>query len=539
MRYRELIWESPKAYLPMFNGVPVEPRALLDHIQKVETALKRQDRITWFLKWSRIYFMHLAEQKGQQIDEKLKRKALSAINPTITWERAVSDANHCMNDFDIMKHLLGLPVPAIQNYVWNTGTSVELLTQLEWFEEQFKEEVARKGGSVRIQEGDKKILEFPDGWAWWLLDRGACKDEANAMGHCGNVPSERPGDQIVSLRRHLYGDLWEPHLTFILDRNGELGEMKGKGNDKPAARYHPYVVALLKSDYVDGIKGGGYAPENNFSIDDLEDEDEKETLLNDKPGLKGLDDVYRAWNREQDPEKKEALKGPLIERVKKRLESLNLDYYDIDKEDMAIVISSDSIDDYCRYHDDRIASKIYTFLEEDGQLETELQDAYNASITDAREITNAVSAQYQLPLFRDTIDLGVEFSLYNVYMKVDEATNPNEYSTVKTLLSISDFCRDDEEHDVTQVQELDEARNDNYYWEDVKYHLDHIKTDDLGMLLIEYCGITDRDQRFSKITKPSLKRLLQTILHRFDPKDRGGTIYDPNQRDLFNQPENV
>src|SRR6266851_947531 len=89
---------------------------------------------------------------------------------------------------------------------------------------------------------------------------------------CGNVPSERPGDRILSLRRKVQrGDMvrWYPIATFILDRDGQLGEMKGRGNDKPAPKYHFYIVALLRHHMINGIKGGGYMPENNFAMEDL------------------------------------------------------------------------------------------------------------------------------------------------------------------------------------------------------------------------------------------------------------------------------
>ena len=101
------------------------------------------------------------------------------------------------------------------------------------------------------------------GWKWANLERGYCSAEAEAMGHCGNSGA-RDGDNIMSLR--------DPegyaHLTFIIN-NKTLGEMKGRANSKPVERYHPAIVALLKSEYVDTIRGGGYAPENNFAFGDL------------------------------------------------------------------------------------------------------------------------------------------------------------------------------------------------------------------------------------------------------------------------------
>jgi hypothetical protein len=114
------------------------------------------------------------------------------------------------------------------------------------------------------------------------------------MGHCGNVPSQRPGDRILSLRRKVRrGDVerWYPVATFIVDANGELGEMKGRGNDKPGQKYHPYIVELLRHHMIRGVKGGGYMPENNFSMSDL-DPQTREQLIAEKPELKGLLGYY-------------------------------------------------------------------------------------------------------------------------------------------------------------------------------------------------------------------------------------------------------
>ena len=67
--------------------------------------------------------------------------------------------------------------------------------------------------------------------------------------------------------------------------------MKGGGNDKPAAKYHPYIVELLRHHLIRGIKGGGYMPENNFSMSDL-DPQTREQLIAAKPELKGLLGYY-------------------------------------------------------------------------------------------------------------------------------------------------------------------------------------------------------------------------------------------------------
>jgi len=81
---------------------------------------------------------------------------------------------------------------------------------------------------------------------------------------------------------------WEPHATFIFNKNGYLGEMKGKQNNKPVPRLHPYIVALLKdSNLIKGIVGGGYKPANNFKLSDLSPEMYRD-LIAARPDLGSL-----------------------------------------------------------------------------------------------------------------------------------------------------------------------------------------------------------------------------------------------------------
>ena len=117
------------------------------------------------------------------------------------------------------------------------------------------------------------------------------------MGHCGNEATgpTRPDDRILSLRRRVVvkgTEYLEPHLTFILGEDGLLGEMKGRGNDKPAPQYHPYIVRLLEqADLVRGIVGGGYMPEHNFSLDDLPPE-QQERLKRANRSLVSASEMY-------------------------------------------------------------------------------------------------------------------------------------------------------------------------------------------------------------------------------------------------------
>ncbi len=124
------------------------------------------------------------------------------------------------------------------------------------------------------QREPKLIMQFPDKFAWFNLKNPTCDvDEAKAMGHCGNRAAGKSGETILSLRQLVHevnGEThWYPVLTFILDEDGYLGRDEGQNNDKPVPRYHPYIIALLRSDIIKGIKGGGYMPSHNFHLSDL------------------------------------------------------------------------------------------------------------------------------------------------------------------------------------------------------------------------------------------------------------------------------
>ncbi len=185
----------------------------------------------------------------------------------------------------ILNHWLGMPYSKIQNYTFAKSMN-ETFADLTALEKEYKD---RARGLMTMEEGDQIIIRLPDNYVWVLLSRGYCDKEASAMGHCGNAGAKY-GDQIISLRRikdTIDGvPFMEPCLTFILNSDGKLGEMKGRGNDKPAARYHDQIVELLRNPIVKGIRGGGYMPKNNFSLDDLPD-DVKEKLLDTHPHLGG------------------------------------------------------------------------------------------------------------------------------------------------------------------------------------------------------------------------------------------------------------
>lgn len=295
MRLRELLFEADR-YRPMFAALlAANPRLqhmVDEEINFARTTLKREDRIIWYLRWFRVTL--LAADKQVAAANAISRPEIVPGAPrpdALAAER--TQLERWVGVKRELIHLMSLPFPEIQQYRFDRQSPSTLLKELDvieraaWERDKAEEEGRRR--NVSIQAGDRIIEQFPDGFAWWLLNRGGCSDEARAMGHCGNGAG-REGERIISLRQPIRSGTktyWQPSLTFILDANGLLGEMKGRGNDKPAARYHQYIAKLLENPLVKGIKGGGYLPQKNFMLSDMP-QAEQDRLVGVKPNLGGL-----------------------------------------------------------------------------------------------------------------------------------------------------------------------------------------------------------------------------------------------------------
>jgi hypothetical protein len=135
-----------------------------------------------------------------------------------------------------------------------------------------------------VHKKGKIFLDLGNGWAWWDLGVGKSKEERDAMGHCGNIPSYVAGDHIISLRHDVTKDLQEAHVTAIFHK-GFIGEMKGKENYKPSTKYHAYILKLLEDKRIKGLVGGGYLPESNFQKEDILNPEDIKKLEKEKPNF--------------------------------------------------------------------------------------------------------------------------------------------------------------------------------------------------------------------------------------------------------------
>jgi hypothetical protein len=339
--YLEVLEESrKKRYLEMFKGIPeryeafyqsdrefsqknaeMKKKYVIDKIHNdIEWAiynLKREDRIVWYLRQIKaVHYFQTDPNTKAMVDKlynykKTKEDAdeLNAlINKIPEWARKSSAFGEVLSMHPVNKlfefrtslaqsllHFLSLNIPQINNFRFENQQWKDIRDQFRKLEEEWAE---KQKSWIDITDELKEgrispIVVFDDGFRWFNLNRPRCEQEGKAMGHCGNCGGRRD-DTVLSLRKlkqeggRMYA---RPSLTFILHDNGQLGEMKGRGNKKPNEKYHPYILRLLaQKNLIKGIEGGGYLPENNFSLGDLSDE-RLEAIFNARPDLQINDET--------------------------------------------------------------------------------------------------------------------------------------------------------------------------------------------------------------------------------------------------------
>ena len=332
MRFLEFIHKVDEAvlleaardrYMQMFSVIPPEVLDAADandsatlqaKIASTMALYQRSDRITWALRLIKHGILLKAREKAiqtlngnVQISDEYRAQAEQVLNYVNGQElRLVKKsgmADHNLQDAAVnyprveqrMEHFLSLPINGIQTYEFGWQHPDKILGDFRKAEAEWQSARKREVSHTEDYEDIEPIIQFPDGSAWFDLKRSSCGTEGDAMGHCGNTADTRDSHTVLSYRTPVQGNegKWVPRMTFILDKeHGTLGEMKGYANEKPAEKYHPYIIELLKQPYVKGFGPGGYQPENNFNINDLPPE-QAEALKEMKPGFRSPVEQYK------------------------------------------------------------------------------------------------------------------------------------------------------------------------------------------------------------------------------------------------------
>ena len=311
-----------------------------DQIAWAKKTLKKQDRIVWYLGWVRLSLLLTYAKDAPVTAKEVKRciknntvEGAQAIGGVALYNEAdvlkasyafsLGSVSHIMGD---LEHFYSLKAEKIEAFVF---TPLEMWNyvkrQFTKFEEEWasagEDEILYREQPLEVDEAMAEddyvtpIIDFGDGYYWVNLNKPYCRTEGGAMGHCGNSASYETTDTVLSFRKLIKRGkkehwLWYPSMTFIMDENHILGEMKGRQNQKPDEKYHKYVVALLKHKevvsssggegwFIKNIRGGGYAPERNFDVTDLSEEMETD-LFSVRPELMTAKMMYKKSGNTQE-----------------------------------------------------------------------------------------------------------------------------------------------------------------------------------------------------------------------------------------------
>lgn len=262
---------------------------------------------------------------------------------------------------DVEKYFHDVIVDKTFNILYNI-TSDTKAKNLEDMIEAYEE---KKNNNLSKEENDEYLRvitfhDFEDGFKWVIAvdEEGkpvGClpsKITNKTMGHCGNEPSKQDGDTYYELR----DDKNKSYITVILDKEGHIRESKGKHNLPPKEDVKKYMKWLLLHPIVKGVSyEQGYAPNSNFGIAHMVDDDEfLEKIKKEKPKVISHSDklviFYKKRFKEEGKEKvkKEILTGIIDE-------GLELSFSEIvgifgenpfDKDEMYKLIKTETITPY-------------------------------------------------------------------------------------------------------------------------------------------------------------------------------------------------
>ncbi len=367
MRFRQIITEAPR-YEEMLTGLKVLNEPWVE--QECQSALSfckynlknKKDRTQWYMRWFRyslvirwyreqIKATTKAAPEQVTLVDKLSANYMKALR--VPEGRVVNELRTFENGKEDFAHIASHQSVTLQNFVWSDQSPTRLIADAADIEEKWQ---AKQNQVIHYTSHDDTpeiFLDLGNGWAWFDLNTASCDQESKAMGHCGNSAG-KDTDNVLSLRsKSDEGDFaYRPSLTFILHEDGMLGEMKARNNQKPDKKYNSAIIALLMDRRIKGIVGGGYKPENNFSLDQLSDE-ERQAIWKVNPYMRDLGGLYEWYwevkrgDDEGDPvEILKRIKNGIIENLKR----WDYDFVEVDMEREVIVCEKLSIDTYLSYY---------------------------------------------------------------------------------------------------------------------------------------------------------------------------------------------
>jgi hypothetical protein len=324
--------------------------------------LKKHDKIVWYLRWFKLAllaevgkrraraqaiaaqsydeFMTIGFEDARRVyNRKTKGNAIPeeriatiggyvALLPLtdIRWMQAIptssgSEWSTIFNFRDVLNHYMSLNLAVIEDLEFGWLLPNEVVSLLQDVETEMKRNIRGRipvHVAERFGAGYETWMDFGDGYYWINTHADSVPDERyitrqmaadpneedqSVTGHCSTC-SQADEEALVlrELKHSPNGDYWRPVLHFCLNTKTKmLGEMKGVSNTSPKPEYYKYIIPLLFDARIEGVVGGGYLPDTNFSVLDLDAETQRR-IRNEKPLLYtiseyvinfGLDDSVR------------------------------------------------------------------------------------------------------------------------------------------------------------------------------------------------------------------------------------------------------
>ena len=259
-------------------------------IKDLKSISERQDFRIWMTRIAKIYLLkrmtayivHDMQETENDFGDKEEWRIIMDMTSELDDDRiehqnrflgmTTEEAGSYQDVLWVMQHFFSLPIPEIQEFRFEKNHTYKyiygLFSDYEYEWQQLGDE-----DENLVPEQGQIIMDFGNGIRWWDLEDASCSAEGAAMGHCGNSPySGDPNQTILSLREESNRKGYhKPLLTFVYHKKEKgLGERKGRGNSKPAAKYHKYIEALIMEPFVERfLEGRSYMAENDFQITDL------------------------------------------------------------------------------------------------------------------------------------------------------------------------------------------------------------------------------------------------------------------------------
>jgi hypothetical protein len=156
---------------------------------------------------------------------------------------------------------------------------------------------------MQDEEGPiKTVIDFGDGFRWFDLMRtcSPMRDDVlhvnpprppglRRTGHCANTgQNQHTTKTCFELAQQVAPNAWKHHAFVVLHNNGEMGEAKGRNNQKPPPELTKYFFELLRQEKriknVQDTTSGNWAPSHDFHLSDLNPQ-QTAILLRERPKL--------------------------------------------------------------------------------------------------------------------------------------------------------------------------------------------------------------------------------------------------------------